>query len=101
MWSFPDDCTPLRMRGFGCDALISDSANRGPTPQPWVGFSRTRGHGYSPGGSHPEHPPPGDGMDAPPDPRRTDLLVDAVKAAIGTGGEHRLFRSGKLPGLFP
>lgn len=28
-----------------------------------------------------------------------DLILDAVKAA-GTG-EHRLFRSGKLPGLFP
>jgi hypothetical protein len=40
-------------------------------------------------------------MDAPPDPRRTELLLDALKAAIGTGGEHRLFRSGKLPGLFP
>src|SRR5205809_645844 len=38
-------------------------------------------------------------MDAPPDPRRTELQVDAVKTAIGPGGEHRLFRSGKLPGL--
>ena len=26
---------------------------------------------------------------------------DALKAAIRTGGEHRLFRSGKLVGLFP
>src|SRR5439155_21708918 len=34
-------------------------------------------------------------------PRRTELLLDALKAAIGTPGEHRLFRSGKLPGLFP
>ena len=35
------------------------------------------------------------------DPRRTELLLDALKAAIGTPGEHRLFRSGKLTGLFP
>jgi len=35
------------------------------------------------------------------DPRRTELLLDALKAAIGTPGEHRLFRSGKLAGLFP
>jgi hypothetical protein len=45
------------------------------------------------------------GADAPvapgDDPRRTELLLDALKAAIGTPGEHRLFRSGKLAGLFP
>ncbi|MDB5312110.1 MAG: hypothetical protein JWO38_6312 [Gemmataceae bacterium] len=35
------------------------------------------------------------------DERRTELLLDAVKTAIGTPGEHRLFRSGKLVGLFP
>ncbi|HJZ56141.1 MAG TPA: hypothetical protein VKE74_14330 [Gemmataceae bacterium] len=34
-------------------------------------------------------------------PRSTELLLDALKAAIGTPGEHRLFRSGKLAGLFP
>ncbi|QDU20682.1 hypothetical protein [Urbifossiella limnaea] len=34
-------------------------------------------------------------MDAP------DVLLAALKAALATPGEHRLFRSGKLPGLFP
>jgi hypothetical protein len=37
----------------------------------------------------------------PESPRRTELLLDALKAAIATPGEHRLFRSGKLAGLFP
>ncbi len=51
-------------------------------------------------------PPPSD-MHAPagfvtiPDPRRTELLLDALKAALAAPGEHRLFRAGKLPGLFP
>jgi hypothetical protein len=44
------------------------------------------------------------GADAPvspgDDPRRTEVLLDALKVAIGTPGEHRLFRSGKLAGLF-
>jgi len=45
---------------------------------------------------------PGADAPVPPDdPRRTELLLDALKAAIGTPGEHRLFRSGKLAGLFP
>ena len=47
-------------------------------------------------------PTPGD--DAPGavlSPRHTELLLDALKAAIATPGEHRLFRSGKLAGLFP
>ncbi|AWM37979.1 hypothetical protein GobsT_39490 [Gemmata obscuriglobus] len=35
------------------------------------------------------------------DPRRTELLLEALKTAIHTPGEHRLFQSGKLPGLFP
>ncbi|WP_171474963.1 hypothetical protein [Frigoriglobus tundricola] len=35
-----------------------------------------------------------------PDPRRIELLLDALKAAIAVPGEHRLFRAGKLPGLF-
>lgn len=35
------------------------------------------------------------------DPRRAELLLEALKAAIHTPGEHRLFQSGKLPGLFP
>lgn len=33
--------------------------------------------------------------------RDTESLLDALKAAIGTPGEHRLFRAGKLAGLFP
>jgi hypothetical protein len=37
----------------------------------------------------------------PPNPRRTELLLEALKDAIATPGEHRLFRSGKLKGLFP
>ena len=47
-------------------------------------------------------------MDAPdpnaplqPDPRRTELLLDALKTAVAVPGEHRLFRAGKLTGLFP
>jgi hypothetical protein len=34
-------------------------------------------------------------MDAP------EILIAALKAALAAPGEHRLFRSGKLPGLFP
>ncbi len=30
-----------------------------------------------------------------------ELLLGALKAALAAPGEHRLFRSGKLPGLFP
>jgi hypothetical protein len=55
-----------------------------------------------------EAPAPTSDMPAPPagfvhtdDPRRTELLLDALKAALATPGEHRLFRSGKLHGLFP
>ena len=40
----------------------------------------------------------------PPDPaaveKRTELILDALKPAIAAPGEHRLFRSGKLGGLF-
>jgi hypothetical protein len=36
----------------------------------------------------------------PSNPHRTELLLDALKTAIATPGEHRLFRSGKLRGLF-
>ncbi len=32
---------------------------------------------------------------------RTEMLLEAIKSAITTPGEHRLFRSGKLAGLFP
>lgn len=32
---------------------------------------------------------------------RTELLLEALKLAIAEAGEHRLFRSGKLAGLFP
>ncbi|VTR95671.1 Uncharacterized protein OS=Candidatus Entotheonella sp. TSY2 GN=ETSY2_22115 PE=4 SV=1 [Gemmata massiliana] len=35
------------------------------------------------------------------DPRRTEFLVEALKVALHNAGEHRLFQSGKLPGLFP
>ena len=41
------------------------------------------------------------GRTAAPSARHVELLVDALKPAIATPGEHRLFRSGKLPGLFP
>jgi hypothetical protein len=37
----------------------------------------------------------------PNNPQRTELLLDALKVAIATSGEHRLFRSGKLNGLLP
>ena len=49
-------------------------------------------------------PPPPSDMHAPagfvtvPNPRRTELLLDALKAALAASGEHRLFRAGKLPG---
>jgi hypothetical protein len=36
-----------------------------------------------------------------PRDRVTDLLIDALAAALDRPGEHRLFRSGKLDGLFP
>jgi hypothetical protein len=55
-----------------------------------------------------EAPPPTSDMPAPPagfvtvpDPRRAELVLDALKVALATPGEHRLFRSGKLAGLFP
>ena len=41
------------------------------------------------------------GSAAVSDPRRTELLLEALKTAIHTPGEHRLFQAGKLPGLFP
>lgn len=45
----------------------------------------------------PAVPPP-----APVDPgKRAELILDALRQAVAAGGEHRLFRSGKLPGLFP
>jgi len=56
-------------------------------------------------------PPPHSDMPAPPAAavptdaatrqRRLELVLEAVKAAIAAPGEHRLFRSGKLAGLFP
>jgi hypothetical protein len=49
--------------------------------------------------------PPAPGADhsgpLPVDPHRTALLLEALKAAVAGGGEQRLFRSGKLGGLFP
>lgn len=51
--------------------------------------------------------PPNSDMHAPggfvavADPRRLEYLLDALKAALAAPGEHRLFRSGKIAGLFP
>jgi hypothetical protein len=52
-----------------------------------------------------------DAVAAPPSPpphahpadaeKRTELLLDAVKQALAVPGEHRLFRWGRLAGLFP
>jgi hypothetical protein len=50
--------------------------------------------------------PPNSDMHAPggfvsvTDPRRAEYLLDALKTALATPGEHRLFRSGKISGLF-
>ena len=33
--------------------------------------------------------------------RRREILLDALKTALANGHEHRLFRSGRLDGLFP
>lgn len=45
----------------------------------------------------PAIPPP-----APVDPgKRAELILDALRQAVSAGGEHRLFRAGKLAGLFP
>lgn len=44
--------------------------------------------------------PPAPAEHAPGSPR-TELLLEALKTAITVPGEHRLFRSGKLAGLFP
>src|SRR5436309_2047472 len=33
--------------------------------------------------------------------RRSELLLDGLKMAIASSGEHRLFRFGRLAGLFP
>jgi hypothetical protein len=38
--------------------------------------------------------------DTPPDAKLAELLVEALKVAIHAPGEHRLYQSGKLPGLF-
>jgi hypothetical protein len=54
-----------------------------------------------------EAPPPTSDLHAPggfvaiPDARHTELLLDALKVALAAPGEHRLFRAGKLAGLFP
>jgi hypothetical protein len=59
---------------------------------------------WAPGADGPGSPTSG-GLTSPGSPgadeRRTELVLDALKAAIATPGEHRLFRSGKLTGLFP
>jgi hypothetical protein len=36
-----------------------------------------------------------------PSPQRTELVLEALKVALATPGEHRLFRAGRLTGLFP
>ncbi|MBY0458896.1 MAG: hypothetical protein K2V38_16280 [Gemmataceae bacterium] len=41
------------------------------------------------------------GFVALPDPRRQEHLLEALKTALHAPGEHRLFQSGKLAGLFP
>ena len=41
------------------------------------------------------------GFVAVSDPRRAEYTLEALKTALHTAGEHRLFRAGKLPGLFP
>ena len=52
-------------------------------------------------------PPPYSDMPAPPSgspivaERRSELLLDGLKTAIAASGEHRLFRFGRLAGLFP
>ncbi|MCE9534564.1 MAG: hypothetical protein K8T89_26090 [Planctomycetes bacterium] len=38
--------------------------------------------------------------DRQPD-KQTDVLLDALRSALADTGEHRLYRSGKLTGLFP
>jgi hypothetical protein len=54
-----------------------------------------------------EAPPPPSDVHPPggfvelPDPRRSEYLLDALKTALAAPGEHRLFRAGKLAGLFP
>lgn len=35
------------------------------------------------------------------DPRHNEYILEALKTALHTPGEHRLFRAGKLSGLFP
>ncbi len=50
--------------------------------------------------STPESHAPG-GFVAVHAPRRNEYLLEALKTALHTAGEHRLFQSGKLPGLFP
>jgi hypothetical protein len=84
------------------------------TPSPFaVGlffFHQTRLHygRFTPRttGAGMESLPPNSDMHAPggfvsvPDPRRAEHLLEALKAALATPGEHRLFRSGKIAGLF-
>jgi hypothetical protein len=46
-------------------------------------------------------PAPPAGFVAVTESRRTEYLLDALKMALHEPGEHRLFRAGKLAGLFP
>ncbi len=45
--------------------------------------------------------PAPNGFVAVTDPRRAEYLLEALKIALASPGEHRLFRMGKIPGLFP
>src|SRR5215213_7057815 len=122
MCNFPEDCTPLRMRCrrprlWGSTVVGSLKSSRsGYLLLKWclLGLflpSETRlEYGrFTPRatGDGMEAPPPTSDVHAPagfvavPDPRRTELLLEALKVALATPGEHRLFRSGRLAGLFP
>ncbi|MCS6864544.1 MAG: hypothetical protein RMJ56_15965 [Gemmataceae bacterium] len=49
----------------------------------------------------PSDTPAPNGFVALTDPRRAEYLLEALKTALASPGEHRLFRMGKIPGLFP
>src|SRR5438477_11710303 len=102
--------------GPGTGGLLGGEAH----PPRRVGFSQFHGHRYSRAGSRPIQRRPGGGMDAATQPtappaaptadsrpplafteKQTELLLDALKAALAAPGEHRLFRWGKRGGPFP
>jgi hypothetical protein len=67
-------------------------------------YGTVRTHRHQPGlcmdavASTPVHLPATHPAD---DEKRTELLLDALKQALAVPGEHRLFRWGRLNGLFP